>query len=110
MKYKQPIFRFAWKFCALGAAALASFVTTYLLWRTQLASRPINIGSDIVRWGLGSALCAIALSLPMLATPRRRSAVCLLMVSICAFGAVAYLYASQLACSIKVVNVCAPLF
>jgi len=102
--------RSAWKVCTLTAVILASVVTTYLLWRTQLASRPVNVGTDIVRWGLGAAVCAIVLSLPMLATIRRGSAIGYLLVSVAALGVITYLYVSQLACSMKVAGLCEPLF
>lgn len=88
---------------------LASIVATYLLWRTQMASRPVNVGTDIVRWGLGAALFAIVMSLPMLFTIRRRNAVRYLLVFVSALGLTAYLYASQLACSMKVAGLCEPL-
>lgn len=110
MKFGNVGLILAWELCTLAAVTLASVVAAYLLWRTQMASRPVSVGTDIVPWGLGAAVCGIVLSLPLLATLRWRSAIRYLLVSTAALGGITYLYVSQLACSMKVAGLCEPLF
>ncbi len=99
-----------WKLLTAVAAAMAAAVAVYLLWRTQLASRPVNIGADIIRYGIGFAAAAVVSSIPMLATALRRNAIRCLLISLPAGGATALLYLSQLACSMKKAGICEPLF
>jgi len=102
-----------WVFCNLLAASmtfLALAVASYLLWRTQLASRPVNIGADVLKCGMSSSALAILLSALMSATPPRRYLICYLLSSTSALGIIMFLYLSQLACSMKKVGICEPLF
>jgi hypothetical protein len=102
--------RVLWRWCALSATILAVAVAAYLLWRTQLASRPVNVAADILQFGIGFSALAIALAAPMLATLARWSAVRYLVFSVVALCVVFFLYLNQLACSMKKTGVCEPIF
>ncbi|WP_386068405.1 hypothetical protein ACFJIW_01415 [Tahibacter sp. UC22_41] len=106
----SPTVRKFWKLLTAAFTGLAFAVAAYLLWRTQLLSRPVNIGADIPRFGMGSAALATVSSMPMLATALRRNAIRCLLVSMPAGGIIAFLYLTQLACSMKKAGVCEPLF
>ena len=89
---------------------LALAVASYLLWRTQLASRPVNIGADVLKCGMSSSTLAILLSALMSAKPPRRYAICCLLASTSALCVILFLYLSQMACSMKEIGGCEPIF
>lgn len=89
------------KFVALLSAFQSILVAAYLLWRTQLASRFVGVGTDTVAAGVSSAIVGIGLSLVFLFTSRWKPALFAIAVSSVSLAVVLYLYLSRLACTIK---------
>jgi hypothetical protein len=97
-------------FCASIAALFSVSVATYLLWRTALATKSINVAADLLRFGLVSAILAAAASSINIGSSVRRWSGILIILSVSSIFIILYLYLNKLSCSMKVSDICEQLF
>lgn len=94
---------------AVLATSTAAFVTTYLIWQTRLFSRQVDVGSDVLEYGIVAGLLGIVFA-AFLPRSRRTLRVVVYVCTLAAVSIIVGLHTSRMACSINEADTCEPVF
>lgn len=94
---------------ALLATASATFFAVFLVWRTEFFSQRTDVSSVAHECGVIAAVLAIAFA-AFLPQARRTLRIAIYACAVVAASTIVGLHASKMACSMKKLDVCEPMF